>query len=397
VPQVAQELAVDLVVEGSVARVGDRVRVTAQLIDARSDEHIWARSYDRTLRDVLALQGEMATAIAGELRGAITPRQQGRLSQRRPIDPAVYDVYLRGRQAWNLRTPEGFDNAIRYFAEAVKKDPEFALGFAGLADAYSLQANLPSDPGGVGAAMANAKAAAERALALDEGLAEAHTSLGAVLFFGERNFDGADRAFRRALELNAGYPTAHQWIAILLAERGLDAEATGHAQQAVSLDPLSGTMHQTLGLVHYFGRRYALAAAEARRALDLGPGLALPRVILAKALILQGDWKAAIDVCEQAPSPRSPDLLAAMSLAHLRAGDRQRAEAILREVTSREPLPVAALAQYHAAAGNASAALDMLDRAVGSKAGLPPLTVEPLFDSLRADARFTALLGRAKG
>jgi TolB-like protein len=119
VPQVAQELSVDLIVEGSVAKVGERVRVTAQLIDAKSDEHIWARSYDRTLSDVLALQGEVATSIVRELKGAITPRQQSRLSQRRPVDPAVYDLYLRGRQAWSLRTPDGFENAIRYLSEAV--------------------------------------------------------------------------------------------------------------------------------------------------------------------------------------------------------------------------------------------------------------------------------------
>jgi tetratricopeptide (TPR) repeat protein len=280
-PEIAQELGVDLVVEGSVARAGDRVRVSAQLIDARRDEHLWARSYDRRVRDVLALQGEVATPIAREVQGALTPGQQSRLAQRRALDPEAYDLYLRGRHAWNLRTPQGFQDALRLFELAVQEDTTFALAYAGLADTYSLLGAW-SQPGDNAA---KAKAAATRALELDDGLAEALTSLAAVHHRAEGNVADAEREFQRALSLNGGYATAHQWYAILLGEEGRDGEATGHAQQAVALDPLSGTMHQTLGLEALFKE---LAALEP-----------VPAAALARWHAATGDRAAALPMLER--------------------------------------------------------------------------------------------------
>lgn len=285
-PQVASELGANMIVEGSVLRVGDRVRVTAQLIDAGSDAHLWARNYDRTVRDVLALQGEVAAAIAKEVKGQLTPFQQGRLSSRRPIDPAVYDLYLRGRQAWNLRTDAGFFAAVSYFERAIERDPTFALAYAGLSDVYVLPTTRPrlgtsTDPRG------KALGAATKALKLDDTLAEAHTSRGALYFFHDRNRRAAEKEFQRALELNPGYPTARQWYAILLSEEARDAEALTHAREAVALDPLSGPMRQALGLIHYYGRRYADAVSELRRAIELAPQLPLARAIMAKSLFQQ--------------------------------------------------------------------------------------------------------------
>jgi TolB-like protein len=244
-PDVAQELGVDLVLEGSVARSGDRVRVTAQLIDAARDQHVWARTYDQRARDVLSLQGQIASAVALEVRGALTASQQSRFVTRAQVDPAVYDLYLKGRYAWNQRTQSGFQEAIRYFDEAIRRDPSFALAYAGLSDAYGLLGGVPDRA----ESNARAKAAAERALALDDTLAEAHTSLAAHLHRNELRPAAAERQFRRAIELNPGYATAHQWYAILLAEEGREQEAAGHAQRAVTLDPLSGVMHQTLALL----------------------------------------------------------------------------------------------------------------------------------------------------
>jgi tetratricopeptide (TPR) repeat protein len=386
---------VDLIVEGSVARAGNRVRVTAQLIDARSDARIWARSYDRTLRDVLALQGEVATAIARQVRGAITPRQQERLSGRKPVDPAVYDSYLRGRHAWNLRTTHGFETAVQYFTEAVGRDPQFALGQAGLADALVMQGSRAAGPNTSASTLSKAKSAALRAIEWDGGLAEAHTSVAAALFFGERNLEAAKREFRLALELNAGYPTANQWYAVLLAEQRRDAEATKHAQQAVKLDPLSGTMRQTLGLVHYYARRYPEAVAEERRALELAPQLTLARSILAKALLLQGQTMEAIAVCERAPAPRAADMLV-LGLAQLRAGHRAAADAVLKELREQTPTPIAAIAQWRAATGNHAEAFEMLNRLLGTGSLPPGLKIDPLFDSFRADSRFAELERRAK-
>ncbi len=189
-PVVAQELNADLIVEGGVTKIGDRVRITAQLIDARTDEHLWARSYDRTLKDLFELQATLAAEIARSVKAAVTPAEVDRLAGRRAIDPAVYDLYLRGRHAWNLRTGDGLTTAIRFFDEAVKRDPDFALAHVGLADAYSMQGSPSTGIADAKERMARAKAAATRALELDDKSAEAHTALGGVLFFGERDKAG---------------------------------------------------------------------------------------------------------------------------------------------------------------------------------------------------------------
>jgi TolB-like protein/Tfp pilus assembly protein PilF len=391
--EVAKELGVDLIVEGSVAKAGDRIRVTAQLIDAKRDEHIWARSYEHTVRDILTLQGEVATAIAKEVKGALTPGQQSRLSQRGALEPATYDLYLRGRHAWNLRTSAGLRDAVRFFELAIQQDPEFALAYAGLADAYGL-----ADAGNAGGAEpGQAKAAATRALELDDGLAEAHTSLAAVFHRGEANREAAEREFRRALDLNPGYATAHQWYAIFLAEAGRDDDATRHAAQAVVLDPLSGPMHQTLGLVHYYGRRHDLAVAEARRAVELAPQLGLARQILAQAYVEQGQFLEAIHASEPLTVPLAPDMLAVVGIAHVRAGDRARGEAIRAELLGREPVPAGALARFYAGTGDPTGALDMLGRAIAAgPRSYQPLMRDPVFDALRSERRFSDLLRRAK-
>lgn len=347
----------------------------------------------RVISRTSSMQGEVATAIAREVKGALTPSQQSRLAQRRALDPEAYDLYLHGRHAWNFRTPQGFQDALRLFEQAVQKDATFALAYAGLADTYSLLGarSQPADNA------AKAKAAATRALQLDEGLAEAHTSLAAVHHRAEGNVADAEREFQRALSLNGGYATAHQWYTILPAEDGRDAEATGHAQQAVALDPLSGTMHQTLGLVHYYARRYPPAIAETRRALELAPQLPLARQFLAWALLAEGQPAMAIEVCEQGDKPAGAETLALLSLGHLRVGDRARGEALFKELAALEPIPAAALARWHAATGDRAAALSMFERTMAiGPFSFQPLLSDPAFDGLRSDPRFAALVRRAK-
>ena len=397
VPQVAQELGVGLIVEGSVARSGDRIRITAQLIDADRDEHIWARTYDRTSRDIFGLQAEVAAAIVGEVKG-VAAAQRSRLRASKAVNPAAYDLYLRGRHAWTDRTPQGFAEAQRYFEEAIRQDPSFALAHAGLADVYQLSGGpMSGDPTTIPDAPAKARAAAQRALELDEGLAEAHTSLAGVLQRVDRDVAGAEREFRRALELNPGYATAHQWYALLLAEDDRDADAVRHAKEAVTLDPLAGAMRQTLGIVHYHGRRFEAAISEERRALELFPHLALARDILARALLATGKPKDAIAVAEQQSQPRSAETLATLAIAYVRAGDRRRATSFAEELNARQPLPAVPLARWYAGTGDHRQALELLARAASEGARALPLSLaDPVFDPVRSDPRFQDILRRFK-
>jgi TolB-like protein/Tfp pilus assembly protein PilF len=388
--EIAQELGVDVIVEGSVAKSGERVRITAQLIDAKRDEHIWAKSYDQTARDVLALQGRVAAEIVREIKGVLPNAQQTRLSERRAVNPAVYDLYLRGRHAWSRRTPEGFQAAIEFFDQAIKQDPDFALAYAGLADTYSLYPGR--DPIETGT---KAKAAAERALALDDSLAEAHTSLAAILH-RRAEIGAATREFDRALDLNPSYATAHQWYSIMLAEEGRADEGIKHAAQAVALDPLTAQMHQVYGLVLYYARQYERSEGESRLALELGPHLPLARTFLARALLMEDKADEAISVIEAAQPPLTADLEATLAIARFAKGQRGRAQELIGKLTTRNPLPVVPLARWYAATGDTARALDMLDRAAAQGANFQPLKNDPRFDILSKDERFRALAARAR-
>ncbi len=387
IPQIAQELGVGLIVEGSVTRSGDRIRITAQLIDAARDEHIWARSYDRTSRDVLALEADVAGAIVGEIQGAAAAQRRAASAQ--AVDPAVYDLYLRGRHAWNNRTAEGYAEAVRYFEQAIQLDPTFALAHAGLADAYQLGGSA-LDPD----ALARARVAAQRALELDADLAEAHASLGGLLHRRENDIEGAEREFRRAIELNAGYATARQWFAILLSEEGREDEALREGNEAVALDPLSGLMRQTLARVHYYGRRYDLAVNEARRALQISPSLPLARETLGRSLVALKRYAEAARVYD--PESRlSPDNLATLSLAWRWSGENSRADATIAQLLERRPLSVGALVRWYAGSGDVTKALTTLENGVVSGFSPQALKNDPAMDGLRSHARFQEVLRRA--
>jgi Tfp pilus assembly protein PilF len=353
-PAVAAELGADMIVEGSVRRSGDRVRITAQLIDARSDHHLWAKNYEHTLRDVLKLQAQVASEIVKVIKGALTPLHQVRLAERRAVDPAVYDLYLRGRHAWNQRTPDGFATVVTHFEQAIERDPAFALAYAGLSDVYVLPSTRPS--------------------------------LGAPA-----NLAAAEESFRRAITLNPGYATARQWYAILLSEQGRDNEALAQAREAVALDPLAGPIRQASGLVHYYGRRFAQAVTEARRAIELAPQLPLARTIVAKGLFFQAAYREAADAAEAVSNPRGPDAMAILGLALLRAGDKARADTILNELVRLEPFPVVPLAQWYAATGDTNEAFRILAR-TATPGAQPFVGIDPLFDGIRNDARFRRLV-----
>lgn len=403
-PEIARELAVDFILEGSVARSVDRVRITAQLIDATTDEHVWTSSFDRTIRDVLGLQAEIANQVAREVNAVVTaasagsaPRRatvdpeafdrylKGRQvwNSRAAVDPEAFDLYLKGRQAWNRRTAEGTREARRYFGESVQRDPMFALGYAGLADTYTL---MPSP----GESLERARAAAARALELDPNLAEAHTSLGALHHRYDGNVPAAEADFLRALELNPAYATAHQWYAILLAEEGREADALRHVQQAVALDPLMPAILQTHALVHYYGRRFGQAIEEARRGLQLQADLPVAQEVLARALLASDSPKEVVKFVEALPEPHSPELLGLLSVAYRRTGDLPKSDALFRRLQSLRPFPVHAVARWYAASGNGEAALKLMQGA-RDDLNVQQSKADPVFDGIRNDARFVAL------
>jgi TolB-like protein/DNA-binding winged helix-turn-helix (wHTH) protein len=264
--QIGRELGVDAVVEGSIMRSGNRVRITAQLIRTATDRHIWAKAYEGDVKNVLSLQALVAEAITDEVKLGLTPAERNRLRASRPVDPEAYESYLRGRYFWNRRDVSGFQKAIEYFNEAIKKDPNFALAYSGLADCDTLLALDTLGPG----LMSEAKAAALKALALDDGLAEAHTSLAAVRIFLDWDWTGSELEFKRALELNPNYAPAHHWYGnILLGPLGRHEEAIAELKRARELDPLSLIINTDLGYAYYLARQYDSAFAQYQKVLAI--------------------------------------------------------------------------------------------------------------------------------
>jgi TolB-like protein/Tfp pilus assembly protein PilF len=397
--EIARELGVDSVVEGSVARQGNRVRVTAQLIDARSDEHLWAQSYERPLSDVLALQADLAGAIAREVNVVLSAGELGRLAPSGSVDPEAYAFYLRGRHAWNQRTIESLESAIRYFTQAIGEDPGYAAAFSGLADSYSLLGGFLLGAMPPREAMTRAKAAAEKALALAPHGAEAQTSVAWVRFRYDWDWAGAERGFRRALELNPGYATAHQWYAVYLGEMGRHEDALPVARRAVDIDPLSPLMRRTLARIHMLAGRLDEAETEAREAIELDPGAVASHLLLVQVLIARGDHRGAIEVCEGiSSSQRTGELLVLLGYALARSGQRGRAQEALEKLqaSSRErPASPHHLALLYVGLGDHDAAFRALEKAVAERSDyVVGLKAHTLLEPLRRDRRYQALLQR---
>jgi len=391
-PEIARALGADLIIEGSVLQAGDDVRITAQLIDGGTDEHLWAQSYTRRLTDVIRLQDDVATAIATAIKGTVSRRPGSRPATAHVVDAASYDLYLRGRHAWFLRTPESMAAALGYFQQAIERDSAFALAHVGLADTYVLQASPGRPPGELRAQMDLARASAVRALELDDSLAEAHTALGGVRFFGDRELADAEQKFRRAIELNPNYPIAHEWLGILLSEQGRFDEALQHADQAVALDPFEATMHMASGFVRYNALRFAEAAVALRRALELTPQLTLAQTLTVKALTLDGRPAEAMAHCRPAGAAGAEiEFEVACVVAAHRAGRADEAAARRRALEARGAAASPALAEVDAALERFDLALPRLTR-LAAGGGLPPiLASDPMFAALRRQPQWTSL------
>jgi serine/threonine-protein kinase len=397
-PVIARELGVDAVVEGSVTRAGDRVRVTAQLVEAASDRHLWSSTFDRPLGDILDLHSDLSRAIADELSARLTPDERVQLSGARSVRPAAYDEYLRGRFYWNKRTPEGIARAVACFQASIDADPLYAPAWSGLADCHNM----------LGAfrwkisreAFPLAHAAAARALELDPDLAEGHTSLAFAIQYYDWDWSRSEGEFRRAIALNPGYATARQWYGDLLA--GLDRmdEALAEVGRAVELDPLSPVVGTSFGDALYYARRYEEAIARYRRTLELDPDYRWARLNIGRTLQELGRHAEAIRTFEDAHRQARMSLedSPALAQAHAAAGDRARALAMLPRIMDRWRQGIVSpysLANIHVALGDREEAFAWLERALEDRDRMMAnIKVHPRLDPLRGDPRFASLLAR---
>jgi len=396
---IAERLHVDALVEGSVARSGDRVRISAKLVDAQRDRYVWAQSYERDLTDVLALQGELALAIAGQIGARLSPGERKQLASRKPVRPDAYEAYLRGRYLWNRRTKDALTQAIGQFRRAIAIDSSYAAAYAGLADVYVILDAYAGAP--ASETFPRAKDAAERALALDDRLAEAHAALARVRLHYERDLPGAGAEFRRAIECNPSYATAHHGYSIYLRDVGRFDDAVAEAERARALDPISPIINANLGDTYFYARRYDKAVAQHRETLGLAPDFGPAHLYLGAALERAGHFGEALAEIGRARSLVGDSAygLAALGFTAARAGDPGRARATLRELIALQEVGRAQAVDVALVAvglGEREDALAWLQKAYERRDALNNLGVDPRFDALRDDARFSRLL-RALG
>jgi TolB-like protein/DNA-binding winged helix-turn-helix (wHTH) protein len=399
-PQIGRELGVDAVVEGSVLRAGDQVRITAQLIRTATDRHIWARAYDGDLKDVLSLQARVAEAITTQVKLNLTAEESGRLRRARAVNPEAFDLYLRGRYLWNERNVEGFRKAIEYFNQAIEKDPNFALAYSGLADCHTLL-TLYGD--GV-SNMTEAQAAAKKALQLDSTLAEAHTSLAAVEILHDWDWQGAEQEFRRAIELNPNYAQAPHWYGnLLLDPEGRHEEAITEMRRAQELDPFSLIIHADTGFAYYLAGRYEPALQAYQKVLAANPNFVPVHFYLAKYYLQTGQYD--LWLTESVTDDRLaglPDRAQSLERSYARGGFRAAIEEMAGTpqsgtVTNGKPFRTdsCSSAEANAVLGRNVPALSALEDCYRvSKVALVYLKVDPVWVNLRAEPRFQDLLGR---
>jgi TolB-like protein/Tfp pilus assembly protein PilF len=395
---IARELGVDAVVEGSALKVGGRVRINAQLIEAATDRHLWAEAYERDMEDVLALQGDVARSIAREIQLTLTPTERAGLTDAETVDPAAHDAYLKGRYYWNKWTDEGFERALGYFDRAIELDPQYGQAYAARAIAYSTLGYFGALPPEI--AFPQTKQSASMALDIDETLEEAHVALGMAAMFFDHDFGAASRELTRAVELNPGSVTAHQAFAFLQMALGNGTRAIVEMDRALGLDPLSLVINSDLGWVLFFARRYSDAIEHAREALELDENFFPVRMLLGRAYAQQGAFDEAIRELESAVtlSGRNHLILATLGEAYARGGRPGDARQILNELLALSEggyVSPAAVAAVYIGLGETDLAFEWVNRAIEEHAGpVVYLLVDPLYDPLRGDSRFDELLGR---
>jgi TolB-like protein/Flp pilus assembly protein TadD len=395
-PEIAKTLDVDAVVEGSVIRSGDRVRINAQLIDARSDRHLWAKSFERSSKDVLALQDELAAAIANEIHVTLTPAEESRLAKGRTVKPDAYDAYLKGRYFFNRPSDENLSKAIALFEKATGMDASYAPAFSGLSDAL-LWAGYNEGVLTGTEARPKAKAAAEKAIALDPESAEAHTSLANFKLWYEYDWAGSEAEFRRAIELNPNYAFAHDQFGIGLSFQGRFDEAIAAGKRAAALDPLSPQIPLDATMAYGFKGDYEAGRKLTRRAAELDPTFFFAPFEEGWLEIQAGRLPEAIANLRKAKAMDSPAFVSAfLAYAYAASGDRASATSELADLTKRSlrGTPTAFnLALASIGLGDRAGALNYLEKAYASDSQwLGWLKFDKAFDTIRSEPRFQALL-----
>jgi TolB-like protein len=399
-PEIAKTLNVDAVVEGSVLRAGDKVRITAQLIDARADKHLWAKSFERNSRDVLALQDELASAIAREIHVQLTPTEQSRLKSAPSVNPEAHDAYLKGRYFFNRPSDENLKKAIAQFEEAVKLNPNFAPAFSGLSDAY-LWAGYNEGVFTAAEAKPKAKAAAERAIQVDDTSAEAHTSLAVFKLFYEYDWAGCESEFRRAFALNPNYAFAHDQFGMALAFQGRLDEGLAEGRRASELDPLSPQTPIDNIFALVWQHKYQAAKDEVKRASDLDPAFFFVPWGYGWIDIEEGKPADAIPEFQKAKAMESPTFVGGwLGYAYGASGDRTRALAEIADLKKRSLhgyVPPFNLAMVYLGLGDRARALDYLEQAYAANSQwMGWLNGDRIFDMLRSEPRFVALMKKLR-
>jgi TolB-like protein/DNA-binding winged helix-turn-helix (wHTH) protein/Tfp pilus assembly protein PilF len=395
--QIARDLNVDAVVEGTVMRSGDRVRITAELVQVATDRHLWAETYESPLGDILALQSHVASAIVNEIRVKLTPEDQQRLASSRPVSTQSYDNYLKGRYYWNKRSHEGLTKAIDYFQVAIEKDPRNALAYAGLADCYSIIGSAIVGTVPAAEVAPKARAAALKSLELDNTLAEAHTSLATVRFNYDWDWSAAASGFRRAVELNPSYATAYQRNSLYLMSMGRTSESVAEMSRAHDLDPLSISTNFSLGWRLYMAREYDQAIEQLRNTIDMDPSFVLPHLVLGQAYEQKKAFDRAITELRRAAdiSQNNPPVLAALARTYAVSGRPTEARNLLDQLLQQAKKQYVSpfyVAVVYAGLGENDRALDWLEKAYADHSNaIVFLKVDPQMDTLRASPRFHEL------
>jgi TolB-like protein/DNA-binding winged helix-turn-helix (wHTH) protein/Flp pilus assembly protein TadD len=397
-PQIARELNVDAVVEGTVLRSGDQVRITAQLIDASSDKHLWSQSYQGELRDTLALQNQVARAIADQIRITVNPQEQAALKNVKVVNPQAYESFLKGRYFWNKRTADGLKVALAYFNQATDEDPKYAQAYSGLADTYSLLGDWQYAVMTPKEALPKAKAAAIKALELDTTLGEAHNSLAFCLDGFDWDFDSAGKEFRRAIELNSGYATAHHWYAWHLSLLGRYEEAIAEMRKAENLDPLSLIINADLAELLVLAHSYDESIGQSRKTIEMDPNFALAHNQLAQAYLQKHMNDEAVAELQKAAqlSGGSPTVMANLARAYAASGKRGEAVRLLNDLKKGSSLVSShapEIAVVYAALGDRDQAMNWLEKGYEERFN-PGVLLRPGFDPLRSDPQFQDLARR---
>jgi len=398
-PEIAEELKVSKILEGTVLRSGDRVRVTANLVQATPERHLWAESFEFDRRDILAVQGQVAREVASHIRIRLTPQERGRLAASRPVDPEAYEAYLLGRAYfYKARTPINSKRAKEYFEKAIAKDPGYAPAYASIAELYIWTGGagtLTRERAGYREAHFQAREWAEKALKLDDTLAEAHNAL-AMVKQAEWDWDGAERAYRRAIELNQSYSVARASYAMHLYALQRFDEAAAQARRAQQLDPASPFINTWAAAAYFFAQRTEEGMASLQKALELEPNYYDASIVLARTYVAKGMYQQAISELQKALSLHARDagVLGALAHAHARAGDREKALQLVDRLNQTGGATFVMVWAY-AGLGDKEQAFAWLERSYEERRQrMVWLNVDPLLEPLRSDPRFADLVRR---